>query len=161
MVALIFVLGNLLLCNANYIMDILVCTLIILLSILNKINTSVSICFEYNFLLLTTWTIFLLIGTMKANLSHHDLNFNCISLTHWGQVMHICVSKLTSIGSDNALWLGRHQVIIWTNAGILLIGPIGTNFSEILIEINTFLSKKMHLKMLSGKWPPFCFGLNV
>ena len=28
----------------------------------------------------------------------------------------------------------RHQAIIWTNAGILSIGPYGTNFSEILIE---------------------------
>ena len=30
---------------------------------------------------------------------------------------------------------------------ILLIGPLGTNFSEILIEIYIFSSKKMHLKM--------------
>ena len=29
--------------------------------------------------------------------------------------------------------------IIWTNAGILLIGPLGTNFSEILIEIYIFI----------------------
>ena len=56
-------------------------------------------------------------------------------LTHWGRVTHICVNKLTIIGSDNGLSLGRCQAIIWTNAGILLIGPLGTNFSEILIEI--------------------------
>ena len=30
---------------------------------------------------------------------------------------------ITIIGSDNGLWSGRHQAIIWTNAGILLIGP--------------------------------------
>ena len=42
---------------------------------------------------------------------------------------HICVSKLTNIGSDNGLSPGRRQAIIWTNAGILLIGPLGTNFS--------------------------------
>ena len=59
------------------------------------------------------------------------------SLTHWGRVTHICVSKLTTIGSDNGLSPGRRQAIIWTNAGILLIGPLGTNFSEILIEILT------------------------
>ena len=29
----------------------------------------------------------------------------------------------------------RRQAIIWTNAGILLIWPLGTNFSEIFIEI--------------------------
>ena len=33
---------------------------------------------------------------------------------------------------------GRYQAIIWTNAGILFIGPLGTNFSEISIEIQTF-----------------------
>ena len=34
---------------------------------------------------------------------------------------HICVSKLTIIGSDNDSAPGQHQAIIWTNAGILLI----------------------------------------
>ena len=51
--------------------------------------------------------------------------------------------------------------IIWTNGGILLIEPLGTNFSDILIEIHAFSFKKMHLKMSSGKWRPFCLGLNV
>ena len=74
---------------------------------------------------------------------------------------HICVSKPTIIGSDNGLSPDRRQVIIRTSAGILLIGPLGTNFSEILIEIHAFSFKKMHLKMLSGKWRPFCLGLNV
>ena len=67
-------------------------------------------------------------------------------LTHWGRVTHICVSNLTIIGSDNSLSPGRRQAIIWTNAGMLLIGPLGTNFNEILIEIHTFSFKKMHLK---------------
>ena len=49
--------------------------------------------------------------------------------------MHICVSKIIIIGSNNGLSLGRRQAIIWTNAGILLIGPLGTNLIEILIEI--------------------------
>ena len=56
-------------------------------------------------------------------------------LTHWDRVTHICVSKLTIIAYDNGLSPGRRQAIIWTNAGILLIRPLGTNFSEILIEI--------------------------
>ena len=51
--------------------------------------------------------------------------------------------------------------IIWTNAGILLIGPWRTNFIEILIGIQTFSFKKMHLKMSSAKWHPFCLSLNV
>ena len=70
-------------------------------------------------------------------------------------------SKQTSIGSDNGLSPGRRQAIIWTNAGILSIGPYGTNFSEILIEILTFSLKKMSLKVSSAKRRPFCLGLNV
>ena len=76
--------------------------------------------------------------------------------------MHIlCVSNLTIIDSDNGLSPGRRQAVIWTNAGLLLTGPLGTNFSEILIEIQTFSFKKMHLKILSEKWRPFCLSLNV
>ena len=62
-------------------------------------------------------------------------------LTHWGRVTHICVGKLTIIGSDNGLSPDRRQAIIWTNDGIFLIGPLGTNFSEILIETNIFIQE--------------------
>ena len=82
-------------------------------------------------------------------------------LTHWGRVTYICVSKLTTTGSDNGLSPGRRQAIIWTNDGILLIRTLGTNFSEILGEILSFSFKKMHLKMSSAKWRLFCLGLNV
>ena len=82
-------------------------------------------------------------------------------LIPWGQVTHICVSKLATIGSDNRLSSGRRQAIIWTNAGILMIGPLGTNFGEILIEILTFSFKKMRLKVSSAKRRPFCIGLIV
>ena len=57
--------------------------------------------------------------------------------------------------------LGRHQAIIWTNAEILLIGPLETNLSEILIEIYTFSFNKMPLQMSSEKWLPFCLCLDV
>ena len=88
--------------------------------------------------------------------------FNRIpNLTHWGRVMHICISKLTIVGSDNGLSPDWRQAIIWTNAGILLIGPLGTNFSEILIEILAFSLKKMRLKVPSAKRQPFCLCLNV
>ena len=80
-------------------------------------------------------------------------------LTHWCRVT-ICVVELAIIGSDNGLSPGRRQAIIWTNAGILLIGPLGTNFSEILIKILLFSFKKMRLKVSSAKWRPFCLGLN-
>ena len=41
------------------------------------------------------------------------------TLTHWGRVTHICISKLTIIDSDNGLSPEWCQAIIWTNAGIL------------------------------------------
>ena len=81
-------------------------------------------------------------------------------LTHWGRVTHICVSKLTTLGSVNGLSPGRRQAIIWTNDGILLIRTLGTNFSETLSKIQSFLFKKMHLKLSSAKWRLFRLSLN-
>ena len=75
-------------------------------------------------------------------------------LTSWGRVTHICVGTTTIIGSDNGLSPGRRQAIIWTNTGILLIWPLGTNLSE------KFLFTKMRLKVSSAKWRPSCLGLN-
>ena len=81
-------------------------------------------------------------------------------LPHWGRVTHICISKLTIVGSDNGLLPGWRQTIIWTNAGMLLIGPLGTSFSETLIEIYIFSFKKMHLQLSSRKWRPLCLVLT-
>ena len=67
-------------------------------------------------------------------------------LTHWGQVTHMYVSKLNTIGSDNGLSPGRRQAINWTNAGVILIGPLGTNSKEILIKIHIFSFNKMRWK---------------
>ena len=74
---------------------------------------------------------------------------------------HIWVNKLTNIRSDNGLSPSLRQAITWTNASILLIGPLVPNFIEILEGIHTFSFKKMHLKMSSTKWRPFCLGFNV
>ena len=65
---------------------------------------------------------------------------------------------LTLIDSDNGLWPGQHQAIIWTNAGILLIGlekklqwNLNQN-SNILIQENS--------KVSSAKWSqPQCVKL--
>ena len=78
---------------------------------------------------------------------------------HWGRVTHIFVSNLTIIASDNGWSPGRRQAIFWTNAGILLIGPLDTN--KILIEIHTFSFRKMPLKMSSGKWRSFYLDFHV
>ena len=49
-------------------------------------------------------------------------------LTHRG---HICIRKLSIIGSNNVLLPGWRQAIIQTNAAILLIETLGTIFNEI------------------------------
>ena len=81
-------------------------------------------------------------------------------ITHWGRVTHICVSILTTFGLNNSLSPGRCQVIIWTNVGILWIGPLRINVSEILIEINAFSHEKMHVNM-STKCHLFPLGHSV
>ena len=55
---------------------------------------------------------------------------------------HICVRKLTIIGSNNSLSPSRRQAIIYMRAGILSNGPLGRNLSEIFIEIHTFLFRE-------------------
>ena len=60
---------------------------------------------------------------------------------------HICIGNLFISRSD----IGLLPELIWTNAVISLIGPLGTNVSDILIEINYLSLKKVHLKM-SAKW---------
>ena len=71
--------------------------------------------------------------------------------THWGRATHICVGNLTIIGSDNGLAPDRRQAIIWTNAGILLIGPLRIN---VFIQENAF-------ENVVWKMRPFYLGLNV
>ena len=75
---------------------------------------------------------------------------------------YICVNKLTIVGLDNGLSPDRRQAIIWTNDGILLIGPLATNFSEISIETDIFLLKKIHpFENVVWKIAPFCLVINV
>ena len=62
---------------------------------------------------------------------------------------HICVTKLTIIGSDNGLSPGRRRPIVWTNAGILL-DPMKKILWHFNRNWNSSL-KKMHLKMSSEK----------
>ena len=57
---------------------------------------------------------------------------------------HICVDNLTILGSDNGLSPGRHQAIIWTNAEVMLIGPLGTNSSEmVIVMLNIFIQENV------------------
>ena len=87
---------------------------------------------------------------MKRHLINTIQGFD---LTHWGRVTHICVGNLNTIDSDNGLSPDRRQAIIWTNAGILSIGPMGINFSEISMEIQTFSFRKNALKIVVCEMP--------
>ena len=66
--------------------------------------------------------------------------------------------KLVSIASGNGLSLVRSQAILWTNAELLSIEPLGTNFSEIWIKIQSILFMKMDLKISPVKGQPFFSG---
>ena len=79
---------------------------------------------------------------------HYAKQMQINQLTHLPLVAHTYMRQ----------WIApiRGQAGIWTNAGLLSIGPLGTNFSEILIKIQNFSFMKMHLKISSVKWRPFC-----
>ena len=111
-----------------------------------------------------------LYGIDLVSLSQNTLNNEIIKniyivsgiyLTHWGQVMHICISKLPITASGNGLPPGRRQASTWTYAHILSIRNLRTNLSEISSEILTFSFEKIHLKTSFGKWRPFRIGLNL
>ena len=74
------------------------------------------------------------------------INVNQLIDAEWG-----IYASVTIIAPDNGLSPDWHQGIIWINAGVLLIGPLETNFSEVLIEMQTFSFKKMHFKVSSAK----------
>ena len=123
---------------------------------------------EFSLLLWISWTYGYPNGSSHGDSVRRWMK-SCISaneppatrLTHWGRVTRICVGKITIIASVNGLSPERRQAIIWTNAGLLSIGTLRTYFSEILIKIQQFSLKKMHLKMSSAKRRLCCLGLNV
>ena len=71
---------------------------------------------------------------------------------------NICIRKLTAIGSDNGLSLGRRWAIIWTNAGILLFET--WEQTSVKSQAKFIHFEKIYLKM-SAKLRQFCLGLNV
>ena len=77
------------------------------------------------------------------------------SLRHWGRVTHICFTKQWLI--NNGLAPGHHLKQCWDIINWTLKNNLQWNFNQ-----NSYISfKKMHLKMLSVKWCPFCLCLNV
>ena len=82
-------------------------------------------------------------------------------LTHWGQETHICISKISIIGSDNGLLPGPLHYLnqCWDIDNFTPRNKLWYNINRKLIHFYSF--KKMHLKMSSGKWRPSCLSLNV
>ena len=78
-----------------------------------------------------------------------------VALWHWGTNPEVVV--YVSICYLRLVWWGQWVNSLSPSAGILLNGPLGTNFNENLIEIHTF----SFTKMSSGKWRPFCLGISV
>ena len=110
---------------------------------------------DFNILLCTAWHR--LAACTSGVLEHYQLDGVAAAFCF----LNSCVSKLNTNVSDNYLSPSRRQALVWTNAGILLIRTLEAHFSEILSKINTFSLKKMHLKVPTAKWRPFCLGLNV
>ena len=64
------------------------------------------------------------------------------------------INSLRPGGSDNGLSQGRCKGVIGTSAGILLIGPLVTNFSEILRKFQELVFKNAVWKMAAMLyWP--------
>ena len=82
-------------------------------------------------------------------------------LSNWGWVTHIYVNNL---GHN---WF-RYWLVTWSTPShcldqhwYIVNWTLGNNFSQILMEIQTFSFKKTHLKILSAKWRPSCLSFNV
>ena len=74
-----------------------------------------------------------------------DMSVNISTWTHWGQVTHICIGKLTIIGSDNSLsrWMAPSHYLnqCWNFVNWTLENKLQWNFnrnSNIFIQENTF-----------------------
>ena len=79
------------------------------------------------------------------------------TLNHWGWVMHICVSKLTIIGSDSGVSPGHYLKQCWNVANWTLRNKLQ---SSLVPNSYIFIQENTHDKS-SGKWRKFCFSLNM
>ena len=110
-----------------------------------------------------TWLFFwkLSHADSKQNNAFSCRHYTHILLTHPPSCRIYASVNWVSIGSDNGLSPIRRQAIIQTNADLLAIGPLRINFREILIKIQIFSFTKMHMKISSAKWRPFCPGFDT
>ena len=111
--------------------------------------------------LLSIWFWHIYISVCEHYRLHRKYTeINSWHLTHWGRVTHItiCVSELTTIGSDNGMSPDRRQAIIWTNVGILWIRSLETKFRK--YNRNVYMLAPENAFENVVRWP-LCFGLNV
>ena len=83
-----------------------------------------------------------------------------ILMSHSGRLTHICVSKLTLIGSDKAWHLVGTKPLSELMLGYCWLDPQEQNSAK-FNQNSYIIIKKIHLKMSSWYWWPFCLGLNV
>ena len=100
-------------------------------------------------ILLPVQVCFSMVCSMRNNLTHIEADWCIYASINYANIV-----------SDNSLSPGRRQAIIWTNTGLLSFEPLWTKFSAILVKIQ-FSFDKMHAKISSAKWLPFCLSLNV
>ena len=113
----------------------------------------VLVIMESTWWLLMPWCLFGTRSSATITLtygSQYQISSTC-------SAQYASVNRL-SIGSDNGLLPIQCQAIILNSTGLSSIGPLGTNFIEILIKIQTFEFTKKHRKIPSAKWWPFCPG---
>ena len=90
--------------------------------------------------------------------SFHGVCTLTCKLTHLPHCRIYASVNWVNTGSGNDLSPVRCQAITWNNAGLLSIGPLGTNFCETRIKIEKFLLMK---NLSSAKCRPYGLGLNM
>ena len=123
--------------------------------------TTHQLCFAK--LMVLCYQIIIIIIVIYMYINENEMRYTC---THIYIFKQKCKTPEMSVTNASLIYLSRRcnrwcTINFSTNAGILLIWLLGTNSSEMLIEIDAFSFKKTHLKMSSGKWRPSCLGLNV
>ena len=107
------------------------------------------------------WSVFcplLNMLTQECSVLYLDTMKSNNTLTRWGGVMHICISKLTIIGSDNGLLAPSHYLNQCWN----IVNSNLRNKLQLKLQQNSYISfRKMHLNVSSVKWQQFCLCSSV
>ena len=99
----------------------------------------------------------------QSNFAHARMRIGCSELnahllTHLPLMPHMCVGDGSELIQIMACRLVGAQPLSEPMLEYLLIGPLGTTFSEIRIKIQNFSFIKMPLKISSAKWWSFRSG---